>query len=182
MSETVPETMTRSAFAKHLGCGPSYVTALGKAGRLVFTSDNKRVRVSESLDRIEATRDPNRDDVVARHAANRATAPPEEPETDATASTSFSEARARKAHWDAEKSRLEYEQLIGELCRTEEVRRAGLDAGVTLRGLLERLPDQLAPELALESDEARIHALMVDQVEAILTAVADKFSEKARAG
>jgi hypothetical protein len=60
---------TKSAFARRLGTAPSYITELAQAGRLVLADG--QVEVEASLARIEATRDPNRDDVRQRHAKAR---------------------------------------------------------------------------------------------------------------
>src|SRR5690348_2338572 len=49
------EIATFAEFAARLGCKRSYVTELRKAGRLVLTDDGK-VKVAESIARIEATR------------------------------------------------------------------------------------------------------------------------------
>lgn len=65
-----PEKKTRKEFAEMNGWSPSYVTKLSQAGRLVFTDDNKMVLVEASLEKIAETKDPNRDDVVKRHAEN----------------------------------------------------------------------------------------------------------------
>ena len=60
---------TKSAFARRLGVAPSYVTKLGEEGRLVL--DGRFVDVEASLAKIDATKDPNRDDVRQRHAKAR---------------------------------------------------------------------------------------------------------------
>ena len=57
--------VTQSEFARILGVGRSYVTALKKADRLVLNAIGN-VLVEESKKRIAETADPNRDDVAAR--------------------------------------------------------------------------------------------------------------------
>jgi hypothetical protein len=69
--QEVPKLLKKAAFAALLGCAPSYVTNLGKAGRLVM-SDAKRVLVMESLASIVATAG-GRGDVAERWAASRET-------------------------------------------------------------------------------------------------------------
>jgi len=97
--------LRKSEFARLLGVAPSYVTKLAKAGRLVLCEDG-RVDVEASLARIEATRDPARQDVARRHAAARAAKaavpPPRDadPEPDA-APASYAEARALKERYAA---------------------------------------------------------------------------------
>lgn len=60
---------SKSAFARRLGVAPSYVTKLAQEGRLVVVDG--QVEVEASLARMEATKDPNRDDVRQRHAQAR---------------------------------------------------------------------------------------------------------------
>ena len=57
---------TQADFARRLGVSRSHVTGLKHAGRLVLT-DNGLVDVDASIARIDATRDPNRDDVNRPH-------------------------------------------------------------------------------------------------------------------
>lgn len=55
----VPQSETLAAFAVRLGFKRSYVKLLRDQGRLVMSDDGKQVLVAESIDRIEATRDPS---------------------------------------------------------------------------------------------------------------------------
>lgn len=66
--------------------------------------------------------------------------------------------------------------MIGKLCETARVRHIAGEAGTIVRSLLENLPDQLAPILVVESDENRVHALMVEYVEQLLNDIADRLS------
>lgn len=185
MTET-PETLTRSEFARLQGWVPSYVTKLAKAGRLVFTDDGKRVRVAESLASIKATEDPNRDDVQARWQGHREQAQDDEGDDVGTPQggegrtpedVSFQNARARKEYYAAQMARIEYEKAVGNLVDAEQVRMASANAGAIIRGLLENLPAQLAPELAAEQDEARVQALLVEHIEWLLMQISDRVAE-----
>jgi hypothetical protein len=60
---------SNSDFARRLGVAPSYVTKLAQEGRIVVVDG--QVEVEASLARMEATKDPNRDDVRQRHAKAR---------------------------------------------------------------------------------------------------------------
>lgn len=60
---------SKSAFARRLGVAPSYVTKLKDEGRLVVVDG--QIEVEASLARMDATKDPNRDDVRQRHAKAR---------------------------------------------------------------------------------------------------------------
>lgn len=186
------QEVTRTEFARILGVRKSYVTKLAQAGRLVFTDDNRRVKVHESLKLIEESKDPNRDDVAARHAKRResgrersAEAPgagegaQAQDDGEQSAARSFSRARAEKEHYLALQARLSYEQQIGKLCETAAVRELGEELGVVLREALEALPDQMTPLVAPITDEAKIHAMLVEQCEYILTSLADRMNKAA---
>jgi len=178
MTDGVPPTCPQAEFARLLGYRRSYVTALKAAGRLVLADDGK-VRVAESIARIEATRDPSKAAVAERHAAARsgqgvpaaACAPAPEPGAaldDADAETLtrgyqyWRERRERAAALSAEREHAEAE---GKLLRTADVVAACGGACATARGALEALADTLGPQLAAETDEARCRALIAEAVE-----------------
>lgn len=177
---SMPETASQAEFASLLGYKRSYVTALKQAGRLVLADDG-RVRVAESIARIEATRDPAKAAVAERHAAARAgqggpapaSAPAPEPgaafdDAEAEAETLtrgyqyWRERRERAAALSAEREHAEAE---GKLLRTADVVAACAGAFTTARTVLEALADTLGPQLAAETDEARCRALIAEAVE-----------------
>lgn len=192
MAELLPAAETFSAFARRLQVRPSYVTKLRHDDRLVLTADGQGVRVAESLARIAATADPNRDDVARRHArARRApeTNPPDAPAAAAEkpekptapareprAATGFSHYRARKMKADAELAEMDRDTRAGKLVETAAVSAAGAELGATVRALLENLPDQLAPLLVGDEDERR--RLLGDHIEQILHELADKLGQQ----
>jgi len=67
---TTPETMNLRQFAKHIGCAANYPGQLKAQGRLVLDAAG-RVLVKQSIERIEATRDPSKQGVADRHARQR---------------------------------------------------------------------------------------------------------------
>lgn len=186
---THPATAPLKTFAAILGCKPSYVTALKKAGRLVLTDDGKAVRVAESLARIEATRDPSMAGVAARHAQARgaelaapaggavapaaeqggAVVPPKDPqdpdEPDSDESPDYQRWRARKERAVALREEMKLAEEAGELVRREDAAAVVASAFTTLRTTLESLPDSIAPVLAGEADETRVRALLTDEIE-----------------
>lgn len=191
-------------FAARLGCKPSYVTQLRKDGRLVLTDDGKRVRVAESLERIQATRNPARADVGQRHAADRAAKaaaartdddsaaddtddenasdepaglPPSAAAGADKIGNSYQAARAVKERYLAMSAKRDYEISIGNLLPAADVRHAIAAAVTTLRTDLENLPDSAAPVLAAEADEARVRLLLADEIEHILGNLAARFEK-----
>jgi hypothetical protein len=181
-----PEVVTFSEFARIANVKASYVTSLRQAGRLVLTDDGKKVRVAESLDRIEATRDPARAHVAARHAAARApgvspssasegAAPAgadeaEDVDGEAMASpdTPYSSHRAEREKWQAAMARRDYELSMRELIPIKEVEGAIAKMATVLRKDLEHLPDILAPQIAPLNDEQRIRQVLAESIEGAL--------------
>ena len=186
--------ITLSEFARLKGWSPSYVTKLKADGRLVLTENGKRVLVEESVVRIEETKDPNRDDVGARHARARqaraggasptlsgdSPAAPgmeevgrrqEQPPratpgavAETPAGQSYANARAIKERFLALGAKLEYERAIGKVVDSAAVIAAGAEIGTVLRATLENLTDQLAPALA-EGDPERERRIYARLVE-----------------
>lgn len=187
------EELGYKAFADRLGVRPSYVTALKKDGRLVLTDDGKRVRVAESLARIEATRNPARADVADRHAARRGAALPaavpasggagqgDAADSDA-GNASYQESRAVKERYLALAAKRDYEESIGRLLPVADVTADITSAVTTLRTRLEMLPDVLAPVLVGETDEGRLRNLIADEIEHALADLATGFQTLAGQG
>lgn len=172
-----PELLGKADFARLvLKRSPSYVTALLQDGRLVMAGEGKhaKVRVAESLARIEATRGA-RDDVAARHAANagaevplpppgsenRPAAPPGDPwEQDWRGNRAESEARKSKAQADQEE--MKAAQMRGDLIAREDVDAAMRALGAAIRAALDVLPDQAAPVVAPVTALDEVHAILTD--------------------
>lgn len=186
---THPDTATRTEFAAILGCKRPYVTQLAKEGRLVFAgADRKLIRVAESIERIEATRDPAMQGVAEHHAVRRAakaaapSAPP--PGSDAEADTGADEigntyqaARAVKEQYLARAAKRDYELSIGKLLQADDVRSAIAGAATTLRARLETLPDTLGPQLAGVADEQQARAILAEAIEHALGELARQFAK-----
>ena len=150
----------QSEFARIIGCGRSYVAALKKAGRLVMTDDGL-VLVEESKASIARS----------NGAPERAAVVPQE----------FGDARSRREHIEAELKQIELDEKRGRLVVAAEVVAVVADVSTTLRAQLESMPDRLAPMLATVTDEQQIRAVLADEVEMVLSGMADRFNEMARA-
>lgn len=173
--------VTRSEFARLRGFRPSYVTQLANEGRLVLTDDGKRVKVAESVARIEATRDPSKQATADRHAAARAPdAVPAAAPVELAEELRYQDARAKHEHFKAAIAELEYRKAARELLEAGEV--VGALSGIltVLRNRLESLPDVLAPQLAPITEEQQIRAMLADEVEIALGEVSARFAEMGR--
>lgn len=196
MTRPLPETCTFREFADLVPCRPSWVTELRKTGRLVLSDDNKRVRVLESLQRIEDTRDPSKAGVSARHAAERAAAAqpaqaePEAPHAPGQAAVApipidragkgYQEARAVKERYLAMTAKRDYEISMGKLIDAGQVESAAAAAITVMRQRLEGMPAILAPQIAAISDEPRIRAVITEAIEHTLAELAREFGAIAK--
>lgn len=183
MTAAAPAAVSQAEFARIIGVGRSYVTALKKSGRLV-TTDDGLVLVEESKASIAETADPNRDDVAARHAANRASAgiiPPQpaSPEADRVGS-SYQQARAVKEKFLALAAKRDYEIACSKLMQADEVVSAVASAAVTLRTRLEAWPDTMAAVLGGNLDESQRRAILADGIEELLAGLTAEFNRIAR--
>jgi hypothetical protein len=172
------EAVSLSEFARLLGVVPSYVTKLKQAGRLELNDDGL-VRVEASKQRIEETKDPNRDDVAARHAREREAAagaapPVDAPDPQSPAAQGFAAARAVKERYFALSAKLEYERAIGKMVEVAAVKAAGAEVGTILRAAFDNLPDQIAPLLTPLTDEDQVRIRLKENIDLVLTEVADR--------
>lgn len=187
------ETVSFKVFARMLGeRSPSYVTQLKAEGRLVLTSDGKRVRVAESLALVRATADPAKTGVTARHAADRQAkagegaaplpmAPPAsigeaEPQLDEIGGgQGYQYWRERNERARALASERDNALADGLLMVAAEVEAAIAAAATTLRTRLESLPDVLGPQLTAITDEAQARATLAEAIEHALDEVSRQF-------
>lgn len=172
--------VSQAEFARLLGVGRSYVTALKQSGRLVF-DDQGRVLVQESQQRIADSADPNRDDVKARYAKERAGAqtPAVEPmeEPDEPGGHDYQKSRAKKEHFLAEQARVTFERDIGKLIEKAEVEAATADVVTALRQALENMPHRTAPEL-VGKDLNAIRATLKQEIHGALAEMEREFSKR----
>jgi hypothetical protein len=203
MTKPLPETLSFRDFARLVPCRPSYVTHLRQTDRLVLTDDGKRVKVRESLQRIEDTRDPARIGVVRRHADDRTgktsavavDAPGAQPaagegaiaaspDTDAEpeAATAPAKDSSMFQHWRERGERAkalaaERENAIaeGKLLAAAAVLDAIRSHVASLRAGLEALPDFLAPQLVGVREETKVRALIAEAIESRLAELSRQF-------
>lgn len=148
--------VSQSEFAKILGVGRSYVTALKTAGRLVF-DESGAVLVAESKKLI----------------ADTAGAP----ERASVNNPEFNDPRIKKDHYDAELKKIEYEKAIGKVVERSDVEQAIADVVTTFRQALENLPHRTAPELVGKDLDA-IRSTLKLEVHAALTEMEREFSKR----
>lgn len=167
--------MTGKEFAMHIGVSPAYVSKLKQAGRLVL--EGRRIDAARSKKRIASTRDPARQDVVERVAKKKngtARPPIDEGGAESEQSLNYATARARREHALAEAAELDLLARKGSLCDADEVERAVLALAAQVRAKFERLADRVAPEVAALTDETKVRAFILEEVDELLEALADE--------
>lgn len=162
------DAVTQKEFAKIIGVTSSYVHELKKNGRLVLNSQN-RVMVEESKRMIEETSDPLKTGVAEMHVQNRIDK--EKP----LGTAKFQDSRAKKEHFGALKAEIEHLKMTGELYEKGAANKAVANAATIARNRLESLPDMMAPQLAAEQDENKVRALLIDQIEFVLSELEQGF-------
>jgi phage terminase Nu1 subunit (DNA packaging protein) len=135
---TLATTATQSQFAGQLGCNKSHVTRLKQAGRLVL-DDKGLVLVEASKARIAET-EGGRDDVAARHAAEKGQEIKKLDETRVSAQT-------RKEMAQADVAEMERDVMRGKLIEREQVEMALADLVAFARQGVENLPHRVAAQL-----------------------------------
>ena len=93
------------------------------------------------------------------------------------AGVTFQNARAAKMRYDALNAKIDLEVKAGKLVEVAQVQALATQAGTLLRQHLERLPDQLAAELSVETNESKIHAMLVDQIETALGQISNTIAK-----
>lgn len=152
---------TQAEFARAQGWAKSYVSALKRDGRLVFTADG-RVDYAASLDRIKAT-----------SGAPERAAPPVQGKV-------YSDAQDREKFYTSELRRIEYERAVRAALDRDEVDAAVDDVAAVVRSSVEAWRDSMPPQLAaFGGDEQRIASFLAGECEALLRRMADRLARMA---
>lgn len=86
----------------------------------------------------------------------------------------FGGARAMREQYQAESARLDLLERLGALTPTANVQRAQREVARRMRDALLALPDRCAALLAAESDVARIHAILSNELRQALNGLAER--------
>lgn len=174
--------MNQTQFAQHKGWTKGYVSQLKKSGRMVFNLDGS-VDIEATEIRIAETADPNRDDVVKRHAETRGaamvvpSAPAPAKKTKEAGQVTFSDGRAKEQHYKALDAELEYGIKIGKYLSKDEMASAVEDLVTTFKQAMENLPHLVAPVL-VGKDLAFVRSTLKQEVHDALLKLHRGFDEK----
>lgn len=83
----------------------------------------------------------------------------------------FSENQAKREHYKAELVRLEFDERIGKLTRTDLIEQEAFRIGRQVRDAMLNIPDRLAGVLAAETDQRNIHNILTKEIRQALEAL-----------
>ena len=169
--------MNQKEFAALLGKSEPMVVKWKQKGRLVMTDDGKRVRVAESVARINAGHDPGRGgDRTARLAspAGGTSASPLAPPAVAGAALplNYQDEAARDKRASARQRELELAERAGALVPAERVEQRIADKVRAVVDLLASSRRRLAPALAIEADARQVEQILAERDREFCTKVA----------
>lgn len=160
----MPRFGTKSEYAAHLNVQPSYVTKLGKQGRLVvvdgqvdFDATDAKLRSTSSLAKAGNGANSGGGSAAAASAA--------------AVGDLFRKAQTQERAFSARLLELRFKRESGDLVPISDVRAAYARRIATLREAILQIPARLAPALTAESDETKVHDLLQDELILVLEQV-----------
>jgi len=182
------KAMSQSEFAAHMGVNKSTVSRWISNGRITLMESGK-IDPDSAASSLRATESPEphhqaRIEQIAAEKAARAAQgqkiqdamPGAERLGLALKHETF---KLRKA--DAEIREMERAKIAGTLGETERFEFVIADIGLTLRNILQSLPDRLAPVLsAHRGDVSSIHSTLVDTTHDLLNEISDHMRRKSQ--
>ena len=160
--------MSLRAYAKHRGVSLSAVQKAIRAGRVSKTPDGKIDPVKADAEWKRNTTPPIRQTIRS--------APPITTDTSGpTASPAiFAVARGVREQYLARLTKIEYEERVGKLISSDEVRVAAFNRFRVFRDAMLNMPDRIGAVLAAESDPAKVHSILASEIRNALNEFADK--------
>jgi|GEM_PF-6533276 len=162
--------MSPLEFANHIDRQPGWITQLKDAGRLVMEGD--KIDVEASLQRIEDTANPSFQVHADRHELDReekrhiSHSPINRSEISSLA-YKRSITKGLIEEETLKKAQIERKKLEGELLLYKDIESTATDGATVVCNRIESMFYALAPQFAIEKDEQKILAVMLDYWESI---------------
>ena len=86
---------------------------------------------------------------------------------------SLAEAKRARAVWQAERERIELQQLKGELISTAEVKAEAFNVARVVRDNMLAIPDRVIPTLASMSDLRAMHQYLTEEIRTAIRSISD---------
>lgn len=142
--------------SKWAGQGRFSSDAVRKEGRKWIVAD------AQELDRqVAAAKAPDRGGRGGAPAIDQALV---QQQTQAAAIPSFAQSRAIREAYAARLTRLEFDQRSGKLVDKAELKMRLAKLHMSVRDALRTIPDRVAPIVAAETDQAKIHAMLLKEI------------------
>ena len=171
----MPELISLREYARRRGVSAMAVSKAAKAGRI--TLEGGKINAATADRDWPANTNPGQMAYRGAPAAAAADASngPETPDDDApegqsdpskrpNSAAQYGQARAIREGFAARIAKLDYEKEIGQVVSADAVRVLAFKAARTARDQLLSMPDRLAPVLAGDSDEFKVHQLLSDEI------------------
>ncbi len=161
--------------------GVEYTQLSKWAGQGRFSSDALRkekrnwvVADPQELDRqVSAAKSPDRGGRGGAPAIDQALA---QQQNQAAAIPSFAQSRAIREAYAARLTRLEYDQRSARLVDKNELKMRLVKLHMGVRDALRTIPDRVAPIVAAEIDQAKIHAMLLKEIGQALEGLSNAIS------
>lgn len=181
MTKPSSHLVTQREFARLQKVSPSYVTALRQAGRLVMVG--RKVDVDASRRRIKETESGALPHSAVREHWEKERGAPPAPESESGNGDQL--IPNTRAYWDrraaaaaAEMREIELAKMKGDLIPREDVDFVLKDFGAVWRGLLENLPDRLAPQVYPLTTLEDTRAAILEAAEELQQEMADTMKRR----
>ena len=171
--------MNAAEYARHRGVSRQQVTNYIKTGKITVERVGAGYRIDPAVADAELDRNLNqgwggrgggpagRDLEPSTPKVTTAAAPPQ------TGIPSYADSRAIRERYAAMILRLEYEEKSGKLVEKGELKLKLAKLHMAVRDALRTIPDRVAPILAAETDQAKIHAMLLKEIGQALEGLGD---------
>ena len=85
----------------------------------------------------------------------------------------YTKARAVREHYQARLAKIEYEERVGKLVSRDEIQVAAFNKFRQFRDQLLNIPERVTAMLAAESEPAKVHAILSEEIRRALNDFAD---------
>ena len=150
------DLVTRKQYAQHRKVSIQRINKLYTDGRLVMVGRMVNLNASDmALDAVTELRGGDRsNECVMREKIN------------------YIEQKTNELYWGNELKRLSVTKRAGELVEVRKVQQEAVNQARLLRNALLNIPDRLSDILAAESDPRAVHAILLDEIRAVLNMLA----------
>ncbi len=159
--------VTQAEYARMRGCSRESVRKAVDKGRITAFGDKKRIHPTLADTQWQTN---TRARIGSRGSADDlpSTGQPSAPAQPPSSESDYTRDRARREKADADLREMELMQRRGELVRADAVREGLASRLGQVREAILQLPARLAPQLVVDTDQARVQMLLDAELRAVL--------------